>query len=99
MTDLIVWLLLGRLVIWIIQINGLTKGLLNLNSLTRELRECDLCLGVWVFAGLAGLMRINMLEVFYIPVLSEMLSGTLASFAVHLAVIGWRAKFGATDLG
>jgi hypothetical protein len=98
-TNLIVWLILGRLAIWLIQINGFTRHWMKPGGLLRELVDCDLCLGVWVFAGLAGLLRINMLETFYVPILSEMLSGAMASFAVHLAVLGWQVKFGATDLG
>ena len=99
MTELIIWLLVGRLAIWLIQINGFTQRWLKSGGLLRELVDCDLCLGVWVYAGLAGLMRVNLIESGYVPVVNEVLSGALASFAVHLAVIGWRSKFGTTDLG
>lgn len=99
MSIIVLWLIVGRLVTWLLQINGLTGRLFGLTAFTRELRACDLCLGFWVFSALAGLFRINLIDAAYLPVVSEMLSGALASFAVHLAVIGWTSKFGIVDLG
>ena len=93
------FLVLGRLAIWMIQISGLLRPVFQIHPILQEFASCDLCLGVWVFSGLAWALGINIIEPIYVPVLSEALSGIAASFAVHLAVLGWQVKFGATDLG
>ena len=96
---LLAWLLFGRLTVYTIQVNGLTRPLFSFHSKAKELRECDFCLGFWVFSLLAWAFGINLLDPVYIPGLSEILSGLAASFAVHLARLGWEMKFGVTDLG
>lgn len=90
---LLAWLLFGRLLIWAIQTNGLTRSIFSLHAKLTELVECDFCLGFWVYAGLAWALGINLLDPLYIPGLSEVLSGLAASFAVHLARVGWHDKF------
>ncbi len=96
---LLIWLFLGRLVIYTIQVNHLTQSLFSLHAKLIELRDCDFCLGFWVFGLLAWALGINLIAPVYIPVLSEALSGLLASFAVHVFRLGWEMKFGITDLG
>ncbi len=95
---IILWLLFGRLAIWTIQTNGLTRPVFSLHAKLEELVECDLCLGFWVFSGLAWAMGINLIEPVYIPALSEIFSGLAASFAVHLARMGWHDKFSIIQL-
>lgn len=91
---ILLWLLFGRLTIWTIQTNGLTRPIFSLHAKLEELVECDLCLGFWVYAGLAWAMGINLLEPFVdVPGLNSVLSGLAASFAVHLALMGWHDKF------
>lgn len=89
----------GRLLVWTIQTNGLTKPLFDRHPKLTELRECDFCLGFWVFTPLAYAMGVNLMEPLYIPILSEILTGLIVSFAVHIARIGWTAKFGVENLG
>lgn len=95
----LVWLGLGRLTIWAIQINGLTRPIISRYAKLKELVDCDFCLGFWVFAILAWAFGINLIAPVYIPVLSESASGLIASFFVHLARIGWTTKFGIVRLG
>jgi len=95
----IVFGVLGRLAIWTLQVNGLVGPIFNLHPKLRELRECDFCLGFWVFGLLAWALGRNLLEPTYIPVLSEALTGLVASFLAHLARLGWESKFGTVNLG
>jgi hypothetical protein len=95
---IIALLSLGRLIVWFIQINGLTRRLFDLHPLLEELRDCDLCLGFWVFSPLAFVLGVNILEPIYVPVLSEALTGMAVTFATHLAVLGWQTKFGMVNL-
>jgi hypothetical protein len=96
---LLVWLLFGRLVTYTIQVNGLTRPIFSLHTKLEELRDCDFCLGFWVFSLLAWAFGINLLDPVYIPGLSEVLSGLAASFAVHLARLGWNDKFAEIHIG
>lgn len=59
-----------------------------------DLYACDLCLGVWVFSVLAGLFRINLLEsFFYLPVVSEAITGGITSILVHFIRVGYEAEY------
>ncbi len=95
----LVWLGIGRLTIYALQVNGLTRSLFSKYAKLEELVDCDFCLGFWVFSFLAWALGINLLAPVYIPALSETMSGLLASFFVHLVRIGWTSKFGITRLG
>jgi len=88
----------GRLLIYLLQKNGLLKKFWNINEITQELGTCDLCLGVWVYAALAWILSINLMAPVYYPVISEVLTGALASFAMHLARIGWQSQYGTIEL-
>jgi len=58
----------------------------------RELLECDLCLGFWVYALLSYLFDVNLAE--FLPVvISQALTGMIMSFIMYLVVAGWNAKF------
>lgn len=60
------------------------------------LHSCDLCFGTWVYAFLSLFMQTELLSVLgfeYVPVLSEIVTGGVISFIVHLISIGWKAKF------
>ena len=96
---LLTWLGIGRLIVYTIQINGLTSQLFSIHPKLEELRDCDFCLGFWVFSLLAWAFGINLLAPVYIPVLSEAATGLIASFFVHLVRIGWTTKFGIVRLG
>jgi hypothetical protein len=94
--NLIVFAAIGRLLVWTIQTSGPTQRIkkwLN-KEFIDELFECDFCLGFWVFTALAFLFEINILEPLYFPVFSEIITGQVASFVVHLARVGWTTKWG-----
>lgn len=96
--NLIGAVIVGRLVVWLAQTNGLTKRLWSLHPILTELGECDLCLGCWLLPLVVWLMGVNLLAPIYVPVVSEVLSGWLLSFAIHLGRLGWQSKFGVTVL-
>ena len=96
--NLIAVLVLGRLVTWAFQTSGPTKKIWSLHPLLAELGECDFCLGVWVYLVLVAVVRINLLDPFYYPFVSEVVTAIALSFGVHLARIGWSMKFGVMDL-
>lgn len=84
----LVYVILGKLLIYLGQ-----KFLGNVKSINK-LVSCDLCLGVWVYSILAGLFQIRLLEdvYFYIPIVSEVITGCVVSYLVHLVTIGFREK-------
>jgi hypothetical protein len=96
--SLLAAIFVGRLVIWLAQTNGLTKRFWSLHPLLAELAECDLCLGCWLMPLVVWLMDVNLLAPIYVPVVSEVLTGWILSFGLHLGRLGWQTKFGVTIL-
>ena len=86
MINWLVYLAIGKLLIWLIQTNGLTKPLFDLHPKLVELRNCDLCLGWWVYLAL-GLWLINL-------GFEQIIIAAISSFIVHIFSLGWQAKFG-----
>lgn len=63
-------------------------------SFVRQVWKCDLCAGVYVFTFLSFVMKETILETyFYFPLIAELVTGCVASFLVHVFVIGWKSKF------
>jgi hypothetical protein len=99
MTQIVAYALIGKLTIFLLQ--GFPKNSLPFigrffreGRLLDELFSCDLCLGFWVYSGLAFIMNMNMVaEYFYIPVLSEFVTGAIMSFIMHLISAGWEARY------
>ena len=58
-----------------------------------KLFECDLCLGVWIYGILALGTGINVEVLPYAMLLSELITGCVSSFLMHLLTLGWKAKF------
>ena len=102
MLELLVFLLVGRLTIYLLQKFPFQKVKLigkywKEGKLLAELFACDLCLGVWVFACLSFIFGIDFVkEIFgtYLVVFNQFMTGAIASFLVHLVRIGWTTKFG-----
>ena len=90
--EFVIFLGVGKLVIYTLQ-KFLSDNVSN--KFVNNLVSCDLCLGVWIYTALATIYRINILtDVFpYIPVLSQLIIGCVASFVMHLLSLGWREKF------
>ena len=95
---LLALVVVGRLVVWLFQTSGPTTRLWRLHPFLTELGECDLCLGCWLFPLGAWALGVNLLDPVYVPGVSEIVSGWLVAFGVHLARIGWQDKFGVTVL-
>lgn len=91
----LVYILLGKLFIYLGQSIPLPKILTRI-SLIEKLHTCDLCFGVWVYAFFAYIWGMNILdfiEISYVPIVSEFVTGGVISFVVHIWSIGWRDKF------
>ena len=64
-------------------------------SFVRRLWTCSLCAGVWVFTFLSFVMgEIIFRDVFYVPVVSQIATGGLVGFLMHIFILGWSEKFG-----
>lgn len=60
----------------------------------RNLFSCGLCLGGWVFTGLSFLLgEVLFREIFYFPVVSQIITGGISSLLVHLISLGWKEQF------
>ena len=95
LSDWLVFILLGRLIIYLWQNFPLPEFLSERKTID-YLHGCDLCSGVWVYSILAGFMQMDLLELFgfwYVPLLSELVVGAIVSFLTHIFIIGWKAKF------
>lgn len=90
--EFVLYLALGKLLIWTGQKFG--RGNFN-NRFLLRLFDCQFCLGVWVMTITALLFKINILsDVFpYVPILSEVVTGVVSSFLLHLLTLGWREQF------
>jgi hypothetical protein len=75
------------------------KGLFLEGGFLHDLFACDLCLGVWVFTILSAFFRLNLLEdYFYIPVVSEFITGGITSFIAHLIRSGYQAQYSVIEV-
>lgn len=91
----ILFLLVGRILIYLWQNFPLPTKLEN-NDVLHKLHVCDLCAGVWIYGILSYFLGLSLLEVFgfsYVPLVSEVVTGGVISFLVHVFVIGWKEKF------
>ncbi len=96
--NILICALVGRLVIWIVQTSGPTRRFWGLTPFLAELGECDLCVGCWLMPLLVWLFGVNLLAPIYVPVVSEILTGWLFAFGLHIGRLGWQAKFSVTVL-
>lgn len=91
----ILFLLLGKIIIYIWMQFHLPK-FLQKSDWFRKLHECDLCSGVWVYTLLSGFLGVDLLSVTlftYTPVISEVVTGIVVSWLVHIFTLGWKAKY------
>lgn len=99
MTQIVIFALIGRLIIFLLQ--KFPKDRLPLigklfgdGKFLNELFSCDLCLGFWIYAGLSFIINVDLTtEYFYVPVLSEFITGAVISFIMHLISAGWDANY------
>ena len=99
MFRLAAYLLIGKLLIFLLQRFPKNKlpiisPLFREGKLLADLFDCDLCVGFWVYTGLEFLFNVNVIaEIGYIPILSELITGAVATFVMHLLSAGWDAKY------
>ena len=91
----VLFLIVGRIVIHIWQQFHLPRFLQKIEWFVK-LHECDLCSGVWIFTILSLFMGLDLLSVLlfeYVPVVSEVVTGIVISWLVHIFILGWKAKY------
>ena len=94
MLKLLAYVLIGKLIIVLLQKVFSDNYHSQKENFLVKLFGCDLCLGFWVYFGLAFPFGINLIyEIFYIPVLSEFITGASISFIMHLITFGWKARY------
>jgi hypothetical protein len=99
MSKLLVYVLVGKLIVFISQKFPFQKvpligRLFEEGKFLEELLSCDLCVGVWVYTFLAFFFSVNLFEEwFYVIGLTEFLVGAVTSFIVHLISMGWKAQY------
>lgn len=82
----------GRLMVWLVMSNGITKRVIPVvPPLFRELLECDLCTGFWVFLLIAPFVRVGLFDN---PVLDALAFAAVAAFVSHVMALGIIARFG-----
>ena len=91
-SSFLIYLFVGKLFIYLgmrfASSNNLTKGFIG------KLFACDECLGVWVYGILSFLLGEHLFsEYFYVPFISELVTGGLSSIIIHLTSLGWKQKF------
>lgn len=99
MSNLLLYILIGKLIIFLAQkfpfqniyfIGRLFKE----GRFLRQLFDCDLCLGTWVYPILNFAFGVDLFyEYFEIPILNVVLTGMAVSFLMHIFSLGWNAKF------
>ena len=91
-SEFVLFMGVGKLIIYVL--NKFLSDNVS-NKFVNNLVSCEFCSGVWVYTILATVYKIYVLDdIFpYIPVVSEIVTGCIVSFTVHLLTIGWKEKF------
>jgi len=88
----LIYLAIGRLFIWLIQITGLLRPVWGLHPLLEEFRACDLCLGFWVYLALSYGLAAPFS--WWYPAAEMVLVAGIATAMAHFIRLGWQSKFG-----
>lgn len=95
MIDWLIYLVMGKLMIYL----GMKFPLpdfLERNKKINDWHSCPLCFGVWVYGFLAYILHMDLLTVlgfWYVPFVSELITGGAISFIVFIFSIGWKDVF------
>lgn len=92
LTQFVLYLAAGRLLTWLLQISGLMRPVWGKHPKLKELAECDLCLGFWVYLALAPRRAFGL----WSDPGERIVLAAFSSLAAHLLRLGWQAKFGVT---
>lgn len=88
--NFLIYLLAGRILTWLLQTTGLLRPLWQSHPMLKEVSECDLCLGFWVFLGLSQRKPFGL----WPRSVERIVLAALTSFGAHLLRLGWDSKFG-----
>jgi len=91
MLEFVLLAVAGKLIIFFWQKFPLPQRIENIWKI-KELHECGLCSGFWIYAILSVLVQINiftLIGISYIPILSEIVTGAVTSYVVHIFSLGF----------
>lgn len=84
---------IGKLLVYLLQKSPIPRKLPE--GLLKELFECDLCLGFWVYLFLGVMLQKDIdEELEKSRIVSGLATASVSTFVMHLLSIGWREKFG-----
>lgn len=95
MNDWIVYLVMGKLMIYL-GMKFPLPDVLERNEKIKQWHSCPLCFGVWVYGFLAYFLHMDLLTIlgfWYVPFVSELITGGAISFLVYVFSIGWKDVF------
>jgi hypothetical protein len=93
--DYFIFLVFGKVAIYFLQT---FSSHINIKwKFLQEMLACDMCTGFWIFTVLCFVFRVNLVEPYFIGV-SEVLTGAVSSFIIHLICIGYKDKFGIVQI-
>lgn len=61
-----------------------------------KLHDCDFCSGVWAYSILSLFLGVDLLSVItytYVPYVSQIVTGIVVSWLIHIFSLGWKAKY------
>lgn len=86
MLSWLVYAVVGKILIYLWQIFPLPKSV----GLLKKLHECDLCSGFWVYSILALATRTDLFEM---NPITQIATGAVTTFLVHVFSAGWRELY------
>lgn len=94
-SQVIVYLGIGKLLIYTIQKAPYFRWARNRWGFVEELLGCSYCVGFWVYMGVSLVSGHNWFtEVIpYIPLVSNVITGMCASFVMYVLSSGWDSLF------
>ena len=93
--EFIGFLTLGIAITWLLQVSGPLQPIWNFQLWLRNLADCDLCLGFWVFLAMAALLQEPVFGLWTLWV-EVLIAALFCAVMAHLLRAGWQAKFGMT---
>lgn len=93
--EFLLFLGVGRVLTWLVQVNGLLQRLRKQRPLLDEFVSCDLCIGFWIYLALALLSKARPFGLWHW--MAEVVAlAALSTLGAHLLRLGWQVKFGVT---
>lgn len=88
--ELLVFLGIGKLFLYLFQKSPIPR---YFKGTLKELVECDLCLGFWIYLVLGVMLHQDIDEKIKNKIVSKLATASVSTFVMHLLSIGWREKF------